>query len=69
MSMIIGDGFVEDVMQQIESCRFSEYRVGDDSLDPKELSRLQKFIGQIQRPSWHTLMSLPIRYSPMAFYF
>lgn len=52
--MIIGDGIVEDVVRQIESHRFSEYRVGDDSLDPKELSRLQKFIGQIQRPSWHT---------------
>lgn len=54
MMMIIGDGFVEDVMLKMELHRSSEYRIGNDSLNPKELSCLQKFIGQIQRPSWHT---------------
>ena len=41
-------------MLQMESRHSSKYRIGNDSLGPKELSHLQKFIRQIQRPSWHT---------------
>ena len=50
--MIIGDGYVEDLTQQSKSR--SVFCVGDDALQPKELDRLQKFLAQITRPSWHT---------------
>ena len=50
--MIIGDGYVEDHTQQSKS--HSVFCVGDDTLQPKELDRLQKFLAQITCPSWHT---------------
>ena len=45
--MIIGDSYVDDLIQQPKFC------VGDDALQPKELGCLQKFLAQIQCPSWH----------------
>ena len=50
--MIIGDGYVEDIIRQ--SNLRSAFCVGDDALQPKELTRLQKFLTQVKRPSWHT---------------
>ena len=50
--MIIGDGYVEDIIRQSNSR--SAFCVGDDALQPKELTRLQKFLTQVKRPSWHT---------------
>ena len=50
--MTIGDGYVEDIIQQ--SNLHSAFCVGDDALQPKELTHLQKFLMQVRCPSWHT---------------
>ena len=50
--MTIGDGYVEDIIQQSNS--HSAFCVGDDALQPKELTHLQKFLMQVRCPSWHT---------------
>ena len=50
--MIIGDGYVKDIIQQLNSR--SAFCVGDDTLQPKELTRLQKSLTQIKHPLWHT---------------
>ena len=54
--MIIGDGYVKDIIQQ--SNLHSAFCVGDDALQPKELTCLQKFLTQIKCPSWHTPIPL-----------
>lgn len=51
--MIIGDGYIEDLVQQpVESSTIPS--VGDDAVKATEFGRIHKFLAQINRPSWHT---------------
>ena len=50
--MIIGHSYIKDIIQQSNS--HSAFCVGDDTLQPKELTHLQKFLMQVKCPSWHT---------------